>query len=94
VLLAPEGERLPFSLPGDSGAFDHALAREGWVAVTVGESAVALVDGDWFRPVSLGRMWSIAPAANPRLVIVVRDSGDDNRTEQPVTVELVDCTAG
>jgi hypothetical protein len=39
-------------------------------------------------------MWSIAPAANPRLVIVVRDSGDDNRTEQPVTVELVDCTAG
>ena len=93
VLLAPERERVPFSLPGDSGAFDHAVAREGWVAVAVGESAVALVDGDWFRPVSLGRVWSMAPAANPRLVIVVRDSGDENRTEQPVTVELVDGSA-
>ena len=93
VLLAPERERVPFSLPGDNGAFDHAVAREGWVAVAVGESGVALVDGDWFRPVSLGRVWSIAPAANPRLVLVVRDSGDENRTEQPVTVELVDGSA-
>jgi hypothetical protein len=94
VLLAPEVERLPLSLPGDDGAFDHAVAREGWVAVEVGERIVALVDGDWFHPVSLGRSWSVTPAADPRLVILVRDSGEEDRVEQSVTVELVDAAGG
>jgi hypothetical protein len=90
VLLAPEGERLRLSLRGDDGALDNALAREGWIAVEVGERVIALVDGDWFHPLSLGRSWGVAPAADARQVILVRGSGADDRIDQPVTVELVD----
>jgi hypothetical protein len=55
VLTAPGGERLPLPLPGDDGAFDHAVPRSGWIAVQTGDRVQGLVDDDWLRPTALRR---------------------------------------
>ncbi len=88
VLLAPEGGRIPLSLPRDDGAFDHAIPREGWVAVQIAEHVVSLRDGRWLEPVSLGDSWGMAPAADPDLLIVRRR--DEENRDGDLTVEAID----
>lgn len=87
ALRAPGGGRVPLSLPGDIGAFDHGVPRDGWIAVQIEQQVIALVDGAWFRPVSLGRSWRITPAADPELLIVTRDYADG--PERLLKVEIV-----
>ena len=88
VLLAPEGERFPFPLPGDDAAFDHALPRDGWIAVQFDRQVVGLTDGDWWHPIDLGHSWELAPAADPGQVIVKRDVSE--APERIVSLEVID----
>jgi hypothetical protein len=88
VLSVPGELRFPFSLPGDAGAFDHAIPRVGWVAVQVGETVLGLQDGDWWRPVELGTSWGLTPAADPELLIVKRTVV--GAPEGTVSVEVID----
>jgi hypothetical protein len=82
------GERLPLALPVDhSYAFDHAIARRGWVAVQVGYEVIALPDGDLLHPVRLPTAWRIAPAADPDLILLWPFREHD--TDGPVPVSVV-----
>ena len=91
LLVAPEGERIPLPLGVDEArAFDHAVPREGWVAVQVGEQLVALVDGDLASPRPLGHVRRfIAPAADPSLVVALSDDGERIEPGDPITIQLV-----
>jgi hypothetical protein len=92
LLLAPDGERFPFPLPGDDMAFDHALPRVGWVAVQFDRQVIALMDGDWWRPLDLGLSWKVAPAAHAAHLIVKRDTPD--MPEGTVALQVIDSSGG
>jgi hypothetical protein len=91
LISAPDGEKLPLPLGLDeSNAFDHALARDGWVAVEVGYQVVALRDGDLLRPARLPDAWRVLPAADPRLAVVDRFEGRSREPGEDATFQLVD----
>lgn len=90
-LLTDSGERLPLPLPtDDSHASDHALDRSGWVAVQVGYQVIGLRDGDLLRPSRLPDAWSMAPAADPSLVLLRRYFEEGRGGGAAEVIELVD----
>jgi hypothetical protein len=91
LLTGSGGERFPLPLGlDDSYAFDHGLPRVGWVAVHVGYQVAALRDGDLFHASRLPDAWSLAPAADPTLVLARRYFGRSRQQGEPETIELVD----
>src|SRR5512133_3160610 len=89
--ISGDGEKLalPVGLD-DSYAFDHALARVGWVAVQVGEQVAALRDGNLLRPTRLPDVWFLLPAADPRLVVISRHVEREHEGGKECVFELVD----
>lgn len=90
-LVTDTGERLPLPLPvDDSSAADCILDRSGWVAIQVGYQVVGVRDGDLLRPSLLPDAWSIAPAADPTLVLLQRHFDEGQGNHQGDVIELVD----
>lgn len=85
-MLTDSGERLPLPLPTAGGAFDYSIDRSGWVALQVEYQVFGLRDGDLLRPSRLPDAWTLAPAADPSLVLVQRYFEDDRAK----VIELVD----
>jgi hypothetical protein len=71
--VTSNGERLPVQIPvPKGGACGRMLSRQGWIALQVEQSLVALHDHDVLRPVRLPDVWTIAPAADPSLIIAMK----------------------
>jgi hypothetical protein len=60
---------------GAYGAFDTAVAREGWTAVKLGYTLVAYLDGDPLHPRRLPDAWFAVPAIEPGRLLVRRYHG-------------------
>lgn len=75
---------------GEDGAFDCALARDGWVAVKIGYQVAAYRDGSLLDPVVLPSAWQMFPAAEPDAILLRLYPGRSQEPDEPSQVVVVD----
>ncbi len=90
LLSAPKGQRIPYPIQGNV-AFDDALARVGWVVLSIGERLIGVRDGELMSPFALPRSRAICAAADATQVMLQRDldDADDETAMSDRVVELV-----
>lgn len=85
------GQAVPVPSPfSEGGAFDHALARDGWVAVQVSYQVAAYRDGALLDPVVLPSAWQMFPAAEPDAILLRLYPGRSQRPGEASQVVVVD----
>jgi len=72
------------------GPFDHALARDGWVAVSVGYHLAAYHDGSLLNPKMLPNAWTVSPGLLPTEVLISHYEGRSLRPDENLWLVVVD----
>src|SRR5215469_4794329 len=84
-------EAVPVPSPsGEGGAFDRAVARDGWVAVQVGYQVAAYRDGSLLDPGVLPSAWQMFPAVEPDAILLRLYPGRSQEPGEPSQVVVVD----
>jgi len=72
------------------GAFDHALARDGWIAIRVGYELAAYRDGSLLNPMMLASVWQVRPALSPSMVLISVYQGRSRLPNEGATLAVLD----